>query len=142
MKTQLSVIAILLFVALTLGLKKEENSNQSTPIPTNIAYFSVQQLGRDFQLTWATTSEEKNSHIELQKSFNEREFQVVAIFKGADRNTLKSYAYTDTTPFERTAHEVKIIYYRLKEVDANQIYTYSKVITIVRETEGDVIPTL
>jgi hypothetical protein len=138
MKTKLSVIAILLFVALTLGLKKEENTDTTITNPTNIANFSVQQLGRDFQLTWATNSEAKNTHLELQKSFNERQFETLALFKGVDRNTLKAYSYTDTTPFERTAHEVKIIYYRLKEVDANEIFTYSKVVSIVRDDNYDV----
>jgi hypothetical protein len=143
MKTQISVIAILLFVALTLSLKKEESPDATTTNPTNIAHFLVQQLGRDFQLTWATNAEQKDTRLELQKSFNERQFETIQIFKGADRNTLKSYAYTDTTPFERTPHEVKIIYYRLKEVEANQIFTYSKVITIVRDDNYDTpIPTL
>jgi hypothetical protein len=143
MKTQLSIIAIILLSMTYLGSTKVESTNDSAITPTNLAYFSVQQLGRDFQLTWATNSEEKNTQIELQKSFNEREFQVVALFKGADRNALKAYAYLDTTPFERTAQEVKIIYYRLKQVDANQVYTYSKVITIVRPDEGDYVnPTL
>jgi hypothetical protein len=138
MKTQLSFVTILLFVVLTLGLKKEEKTNTTTMNPANLAYFSVVQLGDDFQLTWVTTSEEKDSHIELEKSYNEREFQVVEIFKGTERNTPKSYVHLDTTPFRRTAHEVKIIYYRLKQVDANQIYTYSKVITIVRDDIYDV----
>jgi hypothetical protein len=71
--------------------------------------------------------------LELQKSFNERQFETIVIFKGSDRNTLKTYAHLDTTPFERTAHEVKTIYYRLKQVDENQTYTYSKVISIVRD---------
>ncbi len=139
MKTQLSIIAILLLSATYLGYQKVENSPKPTvenPNP-NLAYFSAQQLGRDFQLTWATNVEEKNSSLELQKSFNERQFETLAIYKGADRNALKTYAYLDTTPFARTAHEVKIIYYRVKQIDANQIYTYSKVISIVRDDIHD-----
>jgi hypothetical protein len=149
MKTQLSIIAILL-VSMTylgsmsyLGSTKVENTPNLAIKPDSLAYFSVQQLGRDFQLTWATNSEQKDTRLELQKSFNEREFETIALFKGADRNTLKAYDYLDATPFEKTAHEVKIIYYRFKQVDKNQIYTYSKVITIVRPDEGDYVnPTL
>jgi hypothetical protein len=133
MKTLIASIAIVLFLISQLGSKEVVTSNESAIAPTNLAYFTVQPLGRDFQLTWATNSEEKESRLELQKSFNERQFETLAVFKGADRSRLKAYAYTDTMPFERTAHEVKIIYYRLKQVDANQIYTYSKVISIVRE---------
>jgi hypothetical protein len=139
MKTQLSIIAILLFSMTYLGSKKVVNTPNSAIIPDSLAYFSAQQLGYDFQLTWATNSEEKNTHLELQKSFNEREFETIALFKGMDRHTLKAYSYLDTTPFERTAHEVKMIYYCLKQVDSNQIFTYSKVITIVRPDEGNYV---
>ena len=138
MKTELCVVAILFFVAINVGSKKVEASNESSITPTNLAYFSVLQVGRDFQVSWATTSEEKNTHIELQKSYNEREFLVISVFKGTDRNTPKTYVHLDETPFERTAHEVKTIYYRLKQVDANQIYTYSKVVSIVRDDIYDV----
>lgn len=141
MKTQLLIIAIILSLMTYLCSTKRVNANNSASISSKLAYFSVQQLGRDFQLTWATNYEENNTRLELQKSFNERQFETLALFKGADRNTLKAYAYTDTMPFQRTAHEVKIIYYRLKQVDKNEVYTFSKVITIVREPEGEVKPT-
>lgn len=142
MKTLIASIAIILFLMTQLGSKEIENSNESAITPTNLAYFKVQQQGHDFSLTWATTSEQKDTHLELQKSFNEREFETLAIFKGTDRNALKTYVYLDKTPFEKTAHEVKIIYYRLKQVDENKIYTFSKVISVAREEEMEVNPTL
>jgi hypothetical protein len=142
MKTLLISIAIILFLMTQLGSKEVENSNESAITPTNLTYFKVQQQGHDFSLTWATNAEQKDTRLELQKSFNEREFETLAVFKGTESNALKTYAYLDKTPFQRTAHEVKIIYYRLKQVDENQIYTYSKVISIVREDEVEVNPTL
>jgi hypothetical protein len=138
MKTLLSVATIVLVSITYLGSKKGENNNNATTVPTGLAYFSAQQLGRDYQLTWATNVEEKDSRLELQKSFNERQFETLAVYKGADRNALKTYAYLDTTPFARTAHEVKVIYYRLKQVEPNQIFTYSKVISIVRDDDYDI----
>lgn len=140
MKKQLSVIAILLVSIIYFVSKKVESRKESTTMPTNLADFSVQQLGRDFQLTWATNSEQKESHLELQKSFNERQFETLVILKGADRHVLKTYAYTDSMPFERTAHEVKIIYYRLKQVESNEV-SYSEVISIVRDDDYDDIYT-
>jgi predicted dithiol-disulfide oxidoreductase (DUF899 family) len=142
MKTQLSIIAVLLVSATYLGSKKAENSNVPATQSTGLAYFSAQQLGNDYQLTWATNSEQKESRLELEKSVNERQFETLAVYKGADKNALKTYAYMDTTPFARTAHEVKIIYYRLKQVDANQVFTYSKVISIVRDEDSQPNPTL
>jgi hypothetical protein len=142
MKTLIVSIAIILFLMTQLGSKGVQNSNESAITPKSLAYFKVEQQDRDFLLTWATTSEQKETRLELEKSFNERQFETLAVFKGTDRNALKTYAYLDKTPFQRTAHEVKIIYYRLKQVDENNIYTYSKVISIVREDEVEVNPTL
>lgn len=141
MKWLLGLLVLILFSMTQLGSKKADNSNDSNILPTNLAYFSVQQWGHDFQLTWATTSEQKDTRIELQKSFNERQFETLAVFKGADRRTQKAYMYADTTPFERTVHEVKVIYYRLKVIDDNQTFTYSKTLSIVRENEGETNPT-
>jgi hypothetical protein len=137
MKWLLAALALILFSMTQLGSDKVENSKDSIITPTNLTYFTVQELGRDAQLTWETNAEQKDSHIELQKSFNERQFETLAAFKGAERNALRAYAYVDTTPFARTVHEVKTIYYRLKLVEANQVFTYSKVVAIVREDNYD-----
>jgi hypothetical protein len=142
MKTLIASIAIILFLMTRLGSKEIENSNESAITSPNLAYFKVQQQGHDFSLTWATTSEQKDTHLELQKSFNERQFETLVVFKGTESNASKTYAYLDKTPFQKTAHEVKIIYYRLKQVDENKIYTFSKVISIVREDEMEAKPTL
>jgi hypothetical protein len=142
MKIQILAVAVVLVLGTTLGLKQTENKAAAVAAavaaPENIAYFMSQRLGNDYQLTWATNSERKESRLELEKSFNERQFETLAVYKGADRNALKTYAYLDTTPFARTAHEVKVIYYRLKQVEPNQIFTYSKVISIVRDDDYDI----
>ncbi len=142
MKALIVSIGIILLLMTQLRSKEVQSSNESAITPKNLAYFKVEQQANDFLLTWATTSEQKETRLELEKSFNERQFETLAVFKGTDRNALKTYNYLDKTPFQRTAHEVKIIYYRLKQVDENQTYTYSKVISIVREDEVEVKPTL
>jgi thioredoxin-related protein len=137
MKWLLASLILILFSMTQLGSDKVENSKDSIITPTNLTYFTVQELGRDAQLTWETNAEQKDSRIELQKSFNERQFETLAAFKGTGKNALRAYAYMDTTPFARTVHEVKTIYYRLKLVEANQVFTYSKVVVIVREDNYD-----
>jgi hypothetical protein len=139
MKIQVLAVAAVLVLGTTLGLKQTETKVAAVAAPENITYFMSQQLGNDYQLTWATNAEQKNVRLELEKSFNERQFETIAVFESAER---KAYAYLDKTPFERTAHEVKIIYYRLKQVTPNQADTYSKVISIVREEDSQPNPTL
>jgi hypothetical protein len=139
MKIQILAVAVVLVLGTTFGLMQTENKAAAVAAPENIAYFMSQQLGNDYQLTWATNAEQKDVRLELEKSFNERQFETIAVFDPAER---KAYAYLDTTPFERTAHEVKIIYYRIKQVEANKIYSHSKVISIVREDAFDAKPGL
>jgi hypothetical protein len=138
MKIQILTVAVVLVLGTTLSLKQTENKVAAVAAPENITYFMSQQLGNDYQLTWATDVEQKGVRLELEKSFNERQFETIAVFENAER---KAYAYLDKTPFERTAHEVKIIYYRLKQVTQNQTDTYSKVISIVREEDSQPNPT-
>ena len=135
----LALLVFILFSMTRLGSEKVENSKDSIITPTNLTYFTAQELARDVQLIWETNAEEKDSRIELQKSFNERQFETLVAFKGTGRNALRAYAYVDTTPFARTVHEVKTIYYRLKLVEANQVFTYSKVVSVVRE-DNDAAP--
>jgi thioredoxin-related protein len=137
MKWLLAALVLILFSMTQLGSDKVENSTDSFITPTNLTYFTVQELGPDAQLTWETNAEQKDSRIELQKSFNERQFETIAAFKGTGRNAARAYAYMDTTPFARTVHEVKTIYYRLKLVEANEIFTYSKVVAIARDDNNN-----
>lgn len=134
MKTFLFVLVLLVIAGFYLNSGQPKNSYTSALVAVDTPYFTVQKRGADFELNWATNAADEG-RVEVQKSFNEQTFETLAVVKNEGTNARQRHSYLDKTPFERTVHEVKLIYYRLKFIEPNLIYTYSKTVTVVRETE-------
>ena len=134
MKALLLVVVLLSFLIYKLNTGQPQTIHASAFAAVETPFFTVQKQGADFVLNWATAAADEG-RVEVQKSFNEQTFETVAVIKNEGENARQKHTYLDKTPFERTVHEVKLIYYRLKFVEPNLIYTYSKTITVVRETE-------
>ena len=72
---------------------------------------------------WVTASEYNNSHFEIQNSSDGVNFITIAKINGAgNSNQLIYYSYVDSSK--------SISYYRLKQIDFNGSFEYSKVIKI------------
>lgn len=77
------------------------------------------------ELTWATASEQNNSHFEVQRSKDGLTFETLASVKGKGNSTaVIRYAYTDANPGSG------LNYYRLKQVDQNGKYEISRAISL------------
>jgi hypothetical protein len=84
----------------------------STPLPIVLSYFKGVNLKNAVKLSWETASEENFDHFEIQRSFNGKDFEVIATEKGNGFTTEKhQYSFTDTNP------EMGINYYRLNAID-------------------------
>lgn len=82
------------------------------------------------ELHWKTAEETSNLGFELQKSLDGRSWELLGWVDGAgDSKTVKSYQFVDRE-FVTTS------YYRLRQVDADDSYTYSKIICIIPEKES------
>ena len=81
-------------------------------------------------LFWITDAETGNDHFEVERSFDQTNFSTVGIILGAQSNNgiSNQYSFKDGAP-ELLNHTV--IYYRLKQVDADGKFTYS-VVKMVR----------
>ncbi len=77
------------------------------------------------ELIWSTATEINNDYFTVQRSQNGKDFESIAKVKGAGNcYVTKKYGYTDAQPYSGTS------YYRLKQTDYDQTFTYSKVITV------------
>jgi hypothetical protein len=80
-------------------------------------------------LTWATASEQNTSHFIVECSSDGAEFSSVGEIKAAgNSSSSKTYSFTHTNPASG------FLYYRLKQVDLDGKYTYSKVIRLFNGT--------
>lgn len=130
----LFLIALLSFLMFALNSKQSQTVQTSALVGIDKPFFTIKKQGPNVVLNWATDAADEG-RVEVQKSFNEQTYEAVATLKNDGINPRQSRTYVDKTPFEKTAHEVKVIYYRLKFVEPNSIYTYSKTLSVVRETE-------
>ena len=82
------------------------------------------------ELHWKTAEETNNLGFEIQKSPDGKSWELLGWVDGAiDSRTEKSYQYVDQE-FVTTS------YYRLRQVDIDDSYSYSKIICIIPEKES------
>ena len=138
MKALLFVLVLLAVLVYTLNSGQPQTAqtqvHASALVSAETSFFTIKKQGADVVLNWATDAADEG-RVEVQKSFNERSFETITVLKNEGTKARQKQTYVDKTPFEKTAHEVKTIYYRLKFIEPNLIYTYSKTLSVVREMD-------
>jgi hypothetical protein len=95
------------------------------PLPITLMYFTAKQNDSQVVLQWATASEKDNAYFSLEKSRDGRQFNEIGRVTGAGTSTTKlTYEFTDDFPFGGTS------YYRLKQVDLDGTFTYSRIVAV------------
>jgi hypothetical protein len=85
-------------------------------------------------LSWTTAQEENSSYFSVQRSFDGSNFQEIGEVKAKGFSSIPSnYAFTDPSILNGKA------YYRLKIVDLDGKFTYSKVLPVSTEVTGNSI---
>ncbi|WP_207491933.1 reprolysin-like metallopeptidase [Aridibaculum aurantiacum] len=103
----------------------------ATPLPVNWLTFSAQKAaGNTVTVMWQTASEMNNSHYEVERTHDGNSFHVIGtIAAGNNPATTNQYLFNDMKPFSGAN------YYRLKQVDKDGKFTYTKVVRVVMETK-------
>ncbi len=97
-------------------------------LPITLMYFTAKQNDSQVLLQWATASEKDNEYFSLEKSRDGRQFNEIGRVAGAGTSTAKlTYQFTDDFPFGGTS------YYRLKQVDLDGTFTYSRIVAVNSE---------
>lgn len=98
----------------------------NTPVPVTYKSFNIIQAPDANILKWTTASESNNSHFDIQRSTDGKNFETIGKVKGHG-NSMKvnAYQYSDNTYLT-----AKTIYYRLKQVDYDGKFELSKTISI------------
>lgn len=101
-------------------------SSSNITLPQQLLTFTGSLQNNSTLLQWETTNEINTSYFTVERSIDGTSFKQIGTVgaKGNDRN---SYSYTD---FNVASQQSAVVYYRLKMVDVNGSFTYSKVISI------------
>jgi|GEM_PF-5901112 len=80
--------------------------------PVNLTEFVVKNYNFSANLSWTTASEQNNSHFNILRSANGKDFELLTTLKGQGTSNEKNiYNYTDANPLSGTS------YYKLVQVD-------------------------
>lgn len=95
------------------------------PLPVTLVSFKGKAIEHTAVLEWATTEEVNASHFEIQRSGDARNFESIGevVAKGESK-VLVNYDFKDQTPLLGAS------YYRLKQIDLDGTYTFSKTISV------------
>jgi agmatine deiminase len=96
----------------------------SAPLPITLFSFSGENKNNNVELKWQTATELNASHFEVERSIDGLVFQKLAKIN-VKNEANSTYTYVDTD-----FPNGKPLYYRLKMVDIDQKFEYSKIISL------------
>ncbi len=106
-------------------------SGNSTTLPVEWLDINAKALDENLvQLNWRTASETNNSHFEVERMENNNQWNAIGNKRGNGTTSIVSnYQYIDNV--NGISKEInKIIYYRLKQIDFDGHYDYSKTVSV------------
>jgi len=106
-------------------------TDKNFPLPIELLYFTATPLpggvggGSSVLSQWATASEINNNYFVVERTIDGINYEFVAHVAGAgNSNSILNYSAIDAAPYQGVS------YYRLKQVDFDDSYTYSQLVSI------------
>lgn len=96
------------------------------PLLIKMTVLSVVQVKENALLSWMTSFESKNSHFDVERSYDGIDFMLAGTVK-SNGNSYRNVNYSFTDPIDT---KYAIIYYRLKIVNDDNQAMYSKVMAL------------
>jgi hypothetical protein len=105
------------------------------PLPVTLASFNVRSENEVSLLNWTTTEETNTDRFEVERSGDAKSWVKIGVRHArGESKSLVDYAYTDNEPLNG------INYYRLKMIDLDHTYTYSRIRSIHFDIPAVVYP--
>ncbi|WP_159474546.1 T9SS type A sorting domain-containing protein [Dyadobacter sp. 3J3] len=96
-----------------------------TPLPVTLTYFKGNPEGSSATLEWETSTETNSAYFELERSTDAIHFTSITKQLAAGNS-----AITEQYNYQDLSLSAGIYYYRLKQVDLDDSYHYSRVISV------------
>jgi parallel beta-helix repeat protein len=123
---------------ITATVTKKATGNTSeyatcTTLPVTFIGFTAERNSTgQIVLHWSTSSEKNNDHFVVERSLDGKNFEAIDNVKGnGNSNSINNYEYVDY--FEAPG----VVYYRLKQVDIDGRYDYSKIVHVTSPSSND-----
>jgi len=107
------------------------------PLPVKYFSFNAVAVDKTVTLSWVTDLEINNNHFEVERSFDGVNFTLIGlVLDGFANGSQKSYQFKDIAA-ELQAKAV--VYYRLKQIDNNSMYTYSNTLVVKIQPKAGIV---
>ena len=111
-------------------------ANVSGIVPVELASFTASVTQKGINLEWTTASELNNNGFEIERSVDGNTFVTIGFVEGKGTTTETNYySFADLSLLT----ENYTIYYRLKQVDFDGNFSYSKTISVEFIMPGDFV---
>lgn len=100
----------------------------ATPFALDMLQFTARTINGKIRLNWQTSQEQYTSHFEIERIVNwteESNWEKIGSVVSQNRYDISNYYYTDITP-----HNSKHLFYRIKQVDQDGSFHYSRVVQV------------
>ena len=99
----------------------------SGPLPVDLLSFTGERFESHTDLHWITATEINSDYFEIQRKSGDDYIAIARVKSAGNSNTVLNYKYSD---IDADAQMEEVLYYRLKIVDLNGEYKFSKVIRL------------
>lgn len=119
--------ALVLIISFNVSATTTPCITVSNPITFVVFNANVNTTTNNILLNWVSSEEVNTSPIEVERSFNGKDFKSIGIvLDGFSKGTQMEYAFKDNSPLLKNNATV---YYRLKQVSVDGIAYYSEILT-------------
>lgn len=108
----------------------------TSPLPVRLLTFNGSQQEDKTLLTWRTAYEADASLFEIECSFNAKHFKTVGIVRAfGNSESVQTYSFLD----DQLKGKTGMIYYRLRMIDVDSSFSYSRTIAVNMSRDNEVI---
>lgn len=105
------------------------------PLPVTWLYFNGTNEGKNNLLKWATGTEQNSKEFRLERSLNGTDYSQIAVIPAAGNSTSeRRYEFTDQRIDRLNS---RVMFYRLKQVDMDDRFSYSNIVRLNYNKEGN-----
>lgn len=105
-----------------------KNTFIGATLPVNWLYFRGNNRNKDNILEWATSSEQNSKEFKVERSLDAINFLAIGTVPAAgNSSSISTYGYTDRNIDQLNS---SVMYYRLRQVDLDNNYSYSAVVRL------------
>lgn len=97
---------------------------KGTPLPLDFLSFTAAASGNDVLLNWTTANKSSTAHFDIEFCKDSESFKKIVTQKAANEPGTQTYQYMHTAPGDGS------LYYRLRQVDENGSFRYSRVAVV------------